>query len=347
MGLSRKLKEIEMNRFKMVILVTILIFFETPAFAFFNKPQPKPAEAQQPKESEEVAKLTSEKSELIARCDKLQKDYEELKKDRDNILYQTKILIAEKNKYSDSADSIKKLEEDKKALEAEKGDTQKGVQGLEGKIKELENRQAQLIDENNYLKMAYKKMKLTSGKDWAKRAAYLEKENQLLNDKLKKSKLRVDEFSKQDSVQKAKIRDLEKRISELKKDNTEALKKNKRLEGEVKNIPSKFAEIARQNKALKRETSQMHYNLGVFYTKKMEYERAIAEFEKVLDIDPDDAYAHFNLGYIYAEYRVDRKKAIEQFRLFLRSAEGNDRDIDWVRKYLLTWETYEGKRPVD
>ena len=338
-----------MNRFKMVILVAILIFFETPAFAFFDKPQPqpKPSEAQQPKESEEVARLTSEKGELIARCDKLQKDYEELKKDRDNILYQTKILIAEKNKYADSADNIKKLEEEKKSLEAEKGETQKGMLSFEEQIKELEKRQAQLTEENNYLKMAYRKIKLTSGKDWARRAAYLEKENQTLNDKLKKSKLKVDELNRKDTVQNAKIKELEKRIAELKKDNTEALKKNKRLEGEVKNIPSKFAEIARQNKALKKEAAQMHYNLGVFYTKKMEYERAIAEFEKVLDIDPDDAYAHFNLGYIYAEYRIDRRKAIEQFRLFLRAAEGNDRDIDWVRKYLLTWETYEGKRPVD
>jgi len=139
---------------------------------------------------------------------------------------------------------------------------------------------------------------------------------------------------------------LDGQLKEYKTNYAQAAKTNKALESEIKNMPKKFTEIGRQNKRLIRETSEMHYNLGVFYTKNKEYERAIAEFEKVIEITPDDAYAHFNLGYIYAEYLVNRKKATENFRHYLRLAKSSDKDIDWAKKYLLTWETYEGKVPM-
>jgi len=127
----------------------------------------------------------------------------------------------------------------------------------------------------------------------------------------------------------------------------EAVKKNNAFEQKVMETPKRFAEIARQNKTLIKETANMHYNLGVFYTKNKEYSRALAEFEKAVELTPDDAYAHFNLGYIYAEYVVNRYKAIDHFRRFLSLSKSDDKDIDWVRKYILTWEAYEGKKPLD
>ncbi|MBU1871731.1 MAG: tetratricopeptide repeat protein, partial [Candidatus Omnitrophica bacterium] len=74
--------------------------------------------------------------------------------------------------------------------------------------------------------------------------------------------------------------------------------------------------------------------------------RAIAEFEKAIELNPEDPYFHYNLGYIYAEYMVDRPKAIEHFRHFLRLTKNEDKDVDWVKKYILTWQTWEGKRPI-
>jgi tetratricopeptide (TPR) repeat protein len=91
----------------------------------------------------------------------------------------------------------------------------------------------------------------------------------------------------------------------------------------------------------------MHYNLGVFYTKNKEYPRAIAEFEKSIELNPEDPYAHFNLGYIYAEYLVDRPKAIVNFRKYLSLLKTDDKDADWVKKYILTWQTWEGKKPIE
>jgi len=91
----------------------------------------------------------------------------------------------------------------------------------------------------------------------------------------------------------------------------------------------------------------MHYNLGVFYSKQKEYSRAVSEFEEAVKLRPDDAYSHFNLGYIYAEYLVNRPKAIEHFRHYLRLAKKDDKDLDWVKKYILTWQAWAGKEPME
>lgn len=125
------------------------------------------------------------------------------------------------------------------------------------------------------------------------------------------------------------------------------MRKNRLFEQRVTEAPPKFAELARQNTALIKETANMHYNLGVFYMKQKEYSRAAAEFEKAIELTPNDAYAHFNLGYIYAEYLVNRPKAIEHFQDYLRLAKKDDKDVDWVKKYILTWESWQGKVPVE
>jgi len=92
--------------------------------------------------------------------------------------------------------------------------------------------------------------------------------------------------------------------------------KNRQLEKTAQELPVKFAELARENKVLIKETALMHYNLGSFTprTKSMPRHRGIRKGDRV---EPDDPYAHYNLGYIYAEYVVDRSRAVENFRKFL------------------------------
>ena len=139
-----------------------------------------------------------------------------------------------------------------------------------------------------------------------------------------------------------KLAILEDQVTELDNKNDELEKENKHLGKEARTFPQKFAELARQNKKLIEQSADRHYNLGVFYVKNKEYKQAIEEFNKVLEIKPQHAYAHYNLGYIYAEYLVDRKKAIEYFKSYLTYAP-DAKDADWVRKYILTWQTWYGK----
>jgi tetratricopeptide (TPR) repeat protein len=91
----------------------------------------------------------------------------------------------------------------------------------------------------------------------------------------------------------------------------------------------------------------MHYNLGVFYSQNKEFDRATAEFEKAIEVNPDDASSYFNLGYIYAEHLQNRPKAVANFRQFLKLAKRDDKDADWAKRYILTWQTWEGKTPIN
>lgn len=111
------------------------------------------------------------------------------------------------------------------------------------------------------------------------------------------------------------------------------------LARELAHLPGKFTKIARENNRLARATADRHYNLGVFYAKNGEHQRAVAEFEETLRIRPGYPYALYNLGHIYATYLLDKEKSIEYFREYLKVSP-DARDKDLVRKYIVTWETW-------
>lgn len=57
-----------------------------------------------------------------------------------------------------------------------------------------------------------------------------------------------------------------------------------------------------------------HFNLGVSYQKQGNIHKAIKEYERVLELDPNNAEAHNNLGIIYKE-KGDLDKALEHYQL--------------------------------
>jgi tetratricopeptide (TPR) repeat protein len=285
----------------------------------------------------------------------LESGYKALSRDRDNLLIQTEKLIREKNlaqglkvSLEDSKKLIAKLEEEK---------AQALGQGLklEEEIDSLKIIQLQLLQENAQLKEAFKQEELKSSKvSWLKEKKDLEKENSTLKNNLKEAQSLL---SSSDKNLSKLSKDLEKsgkeavglkeKLTKLNKEHASLVEKNKILQKGFLEAPNKFAELARQNKALIKQTANMHYNLGVFYTKNKQYSRAIAEFEKAVELNPEDAHAHFNLGYIYAEYVENRARAVEHFRKYLNLASSKDKDMDWVKKYVITWSSYEAKEPMD
>ncbi|MFH1189762.1 MAG: tetratricopeptide repeat protein [Candidatus Omnitrophota bacterium] len=307
----------------------------------------------------------------------LRKEFEALKLDRDNVLAQTKRLLEGKGKLVEMEESQAKLQEESKSLAEKNAMFEAGAKKLEEKIAGLESAQASLNQELSALKSDNETLRKGTALDEMKeRMAGLQKahegeiaaiqkkydplrkylqdaekeiskQNKSKEEAARKNKDIIDKLKSENEKAKFKIDELTRRVKEDEAKLKEAANKNKSLGREIKNMPKKFAEIARQNKQLIKETSEMHYNMGVFYTKNQEYDRAVSEFEKSIDINNDNPYAYFNVGYIYAEYLVNRKKAIENFRHYLQLSKGSDKDTNWVKKYLLTWDTYDGKDPLD
>jgi chromosome segregation ATPase len=335
------------NKVKLLaVLIGFLVFSESVGIIYFaNKAQEFSKKFNKLEPNYE--KLGQEQKELKDKYDVLAKETEAVKSDRSNLLAQAKVLIADNSRMGELEEEISKLETEKQDMLKNKEDMNNQNQKLQEVVKQLMNSQAQTAQERDAFKASYEKAKQEDiVKELKKQIADLQKEKDHASSDLLKTK----KNSELVAAQKAKLdkdkESLENELKDYKKNIAEATKKNRALQQQIENAPKKFSEIARQNKKLLKETAGMHYNLGVFYTKNKEYNRAVAEFEKAIELNPDDSYSHFNLGCIYSEYMVNRKKAIENFRHFLRLAKGDDQDADMARKYILTWETYEGKTPM-
>lgn len=323
-----------------------------------GQPEVRKLNPEEQKLKEKQAGLLNENTNLLRENEALKNENKELREDRDNLLNRAKSLLADVNRLRELEDAAGRAVQEKESLGKEKAELGIAFAALKEELSKLQEAQKEIIQERDYAKSAYEKAKKDNTiKELKSEIAKLQKEKDGKIAILQKDKNAIELSFKQAQRETAQLREkssklgqdverLDAQLKEYKMNYAKAEKKNRALESEIKNMPKKFTELARQNKRLIRETSEMHYNLGVFYTKNKEYERAISEFEKVVEITPDDAYAHFNLGYIYAEYLVNRKRAIENFRHYLRLAKSTDKDIDWAKKYLLTWETYEGKIPM-
>ncbi len=281
--------------------------------------------------------------------EKMKADYEAVAADRDNILLQVKGLVELKAKCQGSEEAIKKAEAGRDSALAEAKKAQEQNVSLSDKISALEAERATMIKERDEQKKAYEKMAFDYKivPETLKENSKLRGENNSLQREIKNAQINVKRLEDQRLNDTAQMEIYRRQIKEFKKRYEQAMAKNRALEKKIEQVPTKFAEVARENKVLIKETALMHYNLGVFYTKNKEYSRAIAEFEKALELNPDDPAAHYNLGFIYAEYLVNRPKAIKHFRKYLSIVKTEDKDVDWVKKYILTWQTWEGKKPMD
>jgi len=177
------------------------------------------------------------------------------------------------------------------------------------------------------------------------RTSSLTKENDVLAEQLKVSQKKVHLINVYSADLKEKLELSRDDMAALQKEYTELKDENHYLAQEASEFPKKFTDLARHNRKLVRETSHMHYNMGVSFIKSRDYKRAVKEFKKVLELDPQDAYANYNLGYVYAEHLVDRPEAIRYFKDYLTYAK-DAKDADWVKKYILTWQTWYGKEKI-
>lgn len=353
---------------KKTLFITLLIVLAGFNIFFFLRLSRAPASKIKYVKSD-CEKPGKENLEFKDKYAKLQKEYDALSADRDNVLFQTKSLLSQKEKAGEAEAAFEKMKKENETAAKEKKEAQDKTLEFQGEIGVLRNKIEELIADNGRTINEKKQLEELIAKERDKNPilklkdekAGLQKELASANAGIKQAsaelkqsqaeirKFGIDLAKTKQELDKSRLKDeeLRRQIESLNINYAQALNKNRALEEKVVQTPKKFAEIARQNKALIKQTSNMHYNLGVFYTKNKEYSRAVAEFEEAVKLRPDDAYCHFNLGYIYAEYLVNRPKAIEHFRHYLRLAKKEDKDMDWVKKYIITWQAWGGKEPME
>lgn len=281
-------------------------------------------------------------------CQKIKKEHEALLADYNNVLAQAQALKAYKVKARDLEDSYRQFDIEREQLSKGKEDALAQAQGLREKIRELDEKIIRLNQERLEYKKSFEKASVENimSEELRKKIASLEAEIASFSKKLDLSGEKIKLLDETLLKKQAEAELYKRQLVEAKSRYEEARQKNRALEKKVEEAPKGVAELARENKILIKRTAAMHYNLGVFYTQHKEFSRAIAEFEKAVELNPEDSASYFNLGYIYAEHLQNRPKAVEAFRKYLKLAKRDDKDMDWVKRYILTWQTWEGNIPI-
>jgi len=108
----------------------------------------------------------------------------------------------------------------------------------------------------------------------------------------------------------------------------------------VSELAAARAEIARLERRVRelesanaRERHALHYNMGCVFRVARHFDRAEAEFQEALRINPDDPATHFNLGILYDDDLKQPAKARLHYRRFLELAP-DDKDAGRVREWL-------------
>ncbi len=277
---------------------------------------------------------------LMKELKQMQKENELIKKDYASLLAQMKELLADSRKVKEMGALLEKDKVNIALLEKEKEAARTENIALKDKAKKLEKLEKKLIkgtqDKGYDSESDLKRLKIKEIRPEDIILAKEDRQAALKQTEVKDAQLKELQFKFE-----AKKKQLSRQAEEYKKKYLKELERNDLAMQSASNLPQKFSDVVKKNEFLTRESAGMHYNLGVFFIKNKEYDRAIVEFEKAIELCPDDPYSYYNLGYIYAQYLIDRGKAVKYFRQYLQFVKNDDKDAEWVKDYLLTWEAYK------
>jgi chromosome segregation ATPase len=285
--------------------------------------------------------------------------YKNIDADRENLMAQLKRLLQEKTETTNAKEQLDgltqentKIQDENELLKQQNAAHRSDIEKLKGHIKGILAEQSQMevqlvntqAERNTIVEEATQKT-ASQLKSLHEKVNSLTKENHEMTKALKAAQKENKTLGKNMTEFKERAAVLHDQLDELEESYTILQKENRHLADQSQEFPKHITDLARQNKRLIEQTADMHYNQGVFYSKNKEFKRAIKEFEKVLDVKPKDPQANYNLGYIYAEHLLDRPKAIAYFKDYLTYAP-DATDADWVRNYIMTWQTWYGNEPI-
>ena len=295
----------------------------------------------------------------------LKKKYQDLETDRNNVLTQTKILLAEKITYDEIKQTSEELEKTNKTLFEQKDKLHQEGEKLRGErdmlaenysqlkvsFQDVSRKRKLLESEARHLRGELQKtveanpryQKLdTENKTSQSENKSLKESVKSLTDKLKKANERLKKIAGRDINVSRQIQGYRQNLKHLDDERNRLAATNKNMNQSVQEAPRRFREMADQNKTLLKETAEMHYNLGVFYTENKNYSLAVKEFNRALDFNPDNAKVHYNLGYLYSEELDKHEEAMAHFQRYLE-IDPNSKESNEVRGYMTVRQVYGDK----
>jgi tetratricopeptide (TPR) repeat protein len=233
-------------------------------------------------------------------CEQLKKDYAALKINYDNAVAQAKALLVYKNQARDLDTVRGQCAAEREEVVRTRDEALAKIQELKLQIKDMEKLLAKANLEKDEFKKSFEKATVNNimGEDIEKKIQTLETEKSNLAAKISALEGQIKSSEYEGLKKDAESEMLRRQVGEMQSKYEEVRKNNSVLEEKLTATPGRLAELARENKVLIKRTSMMHYNLGVFYVEQKEFSRALAEFEKAVELNPDDANSYFNLGYI-------------------------------------------------
>lgn len=309
-----------------------------------------------------VRQLAESNLRMKQELDTVKKKYADLEGDRNNILEKTRTLLEEKSKWSEAADEMEAIKKTNSVITAQKdkllAEMQKSKSDLEtisGHFGRLKNAYQELLVKHGASETENGQLRQALGRKVEEAPQYLalnkeakglrsdkgrlESTVATLEAKLKAATDRILKIQKRDQKFGKQIDGERKVLNDLKVQNTRLTRVNAEMNKLAAEGPARFKDMAEENKRLIRETAEMHYNMGVFFLEKRNLPMAEKELNRAVDLDPLNAKAHYNLGYLYSEEFDKHDLAIMHFNKFLE-LRPNSKESEVVRSYLIMRQSY-------
>ena len=281
---------------------------------------------------------------LQTRSDELVKEIQRLTADRDHLLTVAKGANAER----DEAMGVRSLLERMLQKTGEENREMKTrLEPAEHELGMLRSEWDQLVKQRDALQIDVERFKSRSKETKLNQQVNdLRGKQQKMEQDLRETRLKYSQATRREQTLAKSLDELKQRLGQVQQQYTAKLRENDDLRHEVSRLPKDVNTMAREHERLLRDLADTHYNMGVMFAHKKDFPRAVEEFQKVVELRPDDADAHYNLGIIYAEHMPDREKALAAFRRYLQ-VKPQGQDASYARKYIATWRAWEGAERLE
>ena len=312
--------------------------------------------------------LSSDMQKLRGEYDELKKKYDELETDRNNVLSQTRNLLQEKAQWQGTQEQLENLKKTNKVFMAQKekllaenqklkadvAEIMQNFDGLKQSYQDLLTKQEEAEKENASLRDLLTKQ-VQAAPEYQlldREAKRLREENEKLGQTINvmetKLKLALDRIKKDQERELSMIRQVrgqKQLLDELRAQNEVLTKTNQELNELINQAPGRIKDMAAQNQAMLKETAEMHYNMGVFFTENKQFPQAEREYVRALDFDPNNLKVHYNLGYLYAEELNNHDKAMYHLEKYLQ-IDPNSKESESIRSYIATRQAWNAGAPT-